>query len=112
MKNILTASNKLGILKEIISVANELDEKGFSNEASALDKIAYEMENKSEDGDNDSDNSEDDGSDNDEDEQKPLSKWHKMKMTRLVEEMNKNEFKNLSFEIDNYHIHVGRKSND
>ena len=112
MKNILITSNRLEIIEGIISIANDLDQKGLSDEASLLDKIAYEMTNQSEDGEDDSESSEENGSDNGEDEQKPLSKWHKMKMTRLVEEMSKNDFKNLSFEIDDYHIHVRRKSND
>lgn len=111
MKNILINSGKLHILKELMSIANELDEKGLSEEASGLDKIAYEIENKSED---EADESEDSSEDKDSDdaEQKPLSKWHKMKMTRLVEEMKKNDFNNLSFEIEDYSIHIGRRSND
>ena len=111
MKNILINSGKLHILKELMSIANELDEKGLSEEASGLDKIAYEIENKSEDKDDESEDSDKDEV-SDDTEQKPLSKFHKMKMTRLVEEMKKNDFNNLSFEIEDYSIHIGRINND
>ena len=49
MKNILITSNRLEIIEGIISIANDLDQKGLSDEASLLDKIAYEMTNQSED---------------------------------------------------------------
>ena len=86
------------MINELIKLATHLDNKGFHKEANYLDaslkKYAEEeAEESHEESQEDS-------------EEKKASKWHKMKMTRVVEEMSKNDFESLTFQIDGYNIRL------
>lgn len=88
------------MIKELIKLSDHLDRKGYSQESDYLDAI---IKMASEEGLEESN-----GDSQDEEGPRP-SKWHKMKMMRVVDEMDKNDFKTLSFEIGNYTVRVNRK---
>ena len=82
------------MIKELIKLATHLDDKGFHKEADYIDaSLRKYAEEKDEDS-------------HEEPEEKKVSKWHKMKMTRVVEEMSKNDFDSLTFKIDGYDISI------
>ena len=85
------------MINELIKLATHLDKKGFHKEASYLDASLkkYAEEEAGEESQEDS-------------EEKKASKWHKMKMTRVVEEMSKNDFESLTFQINGYNIRISK----
>ena len=86
------------MINELLKLANHLDNTGYDKEANYLDaiiRVAHEEEQAQDDAD--------------QPEEKKQSKWHRMKMTRVVEEMDKNDFNSLTFEINNYTIRVTKR---
>ena len=92
------------MIEELIRLATHLDSKGRHKEAEYLDIIIRKA---GENPDDEGSNILNEGADTEED--KKVSKWHKMKMTRVVDEMDKNDFNSLSFEIGSYTVRVTRK---
>jgi hypothetical protein len=84
------------MINELIKLATHLDKKGFHKEAGYLDaSLKKYAEEADEEPQEDS-------------EEKKASKWHKMKMTRVVEEMSKNDFESLTFQINGYNIRISK----
>ena len=89
------------MINELIKLSNHLDNTGYDKEANYLDaviRVAHEEEGAQDDAD--------------QPEEKKQSKWHRMKMTRVVEEMDKNDFNSLSFEIDNFSIRITKNQDE
>jgi hypothetical protein len=94
------------MIKKLIKLATHLDKKGRYKEAEYLDTLIRRA-----------------GADPDEEAsgvlnedpeagEKKSSKWQRMKMSRVVEEMGKNDFNSLSFEINDYTIRVTKKRDE
>ena len=79
------------MINKLIKLASHLDSRGYHKEASYIDAVVKRA-------------AEEDG-EADEVEAKP-SKWHRMKMSKVVDEMGKNDFSSLSFEINDYRIRI------
>jgi len=88
------------MINELLKLSNHLDNTGYTKEANYLDaiiRVAHEEEQAQDDAE--------------QPEEKKQSKWHRMKMTRVVEEMDKNDFNSLSFEINDYSIIISKNQN-
>jgi|TARA_R110001583_G_scaffold16234_4_gene66130 hypothetical protein len=85
------------IINELIKLASHLDLRGHHKEANYIDALVKRAD-------------EEDG-EADEVEAKP-SKWHRMKMSKVVDEMDKNDFSSLSFEINDYRIRITKVDKD
>lgn len=102
--SVTTSSSHL--LNDLIKLSTHLDHKGFSREANYLDAVIKKTADEHEE-ESDDDDKEDS---QEEPEEKKESKWHRMKMTRVVEEMCKNDFDSLTFKIDDYNIRITKKT--
>ena len=86
------------MINDLIRLATHLDAKGYAKESNYLDKMIHRVA------------SDEEGAGESEEAPEPKSsKWHKMKMTRVVEEMDKNDFNSLSFELGGYTVRVTKK---
>lgn len=74
------------MIKKLIKLADHFDKKGLYKEAEYVDFIISKLAKKG---------------DKKEDGQ---SKWHKMKMSKIIDEMEKNEISSLSFKVQDYNI--------
>ena len=74
------------MIKELIKLADHLDKKGYKKEADYIDALVANAAKKK---------------DKSKDSQ---SKWYKMKMSKIVEEMEKHEIDSLSFKVHDYNI--------
>ena len=84
------------MINNLIKLATHLDAKGYAKESDYLDRMIHKIANDEDNGD-------------EETPEPKSSKWHRMKMTKVVEEMDKNDFNSLSFEISGYTIRVTKK---
>ena len=89
------------MINDLIRLATHLDAKGYSKESDYLDKMINKMA--MEEGDEE---------DSEGAPEPKSSKWHRMKMIRVVEEMDKNDFNSLSFELNGYSVRVTKKRDD
>ena len=78
------------MINELIKLATHLDNKGYPEEADYLDVVVKNAKKK------------------EEEPEARTSKWHKMKMTRVVEEMSKNDFDSLTFKVNGYNIRISK----
>ncbi len=81
------------MINELIKLATHLDEKGYTKESAYLDGMIIKAADE----------------ESEEETEVKSSKWHKMKMSRVVEEMSKNDFNSLSFELNGYTVRVTKK---
>jgi hypothetical protein len=78
------------MINELIKLATHLDNKGYPKEADYLDAVIKNAKKKKEE------------------PEVKSSKWHRMKMTRVVEEMSKNDFDSLTFKVNGYNVRISK----
>jgi hypothetical protein len=79
------------MINDLIKLATHLDNKGFQKEADYLDAVIKNAKKKEK-----------------EELEAKSSKWHRMKMTRVVEEMHKNDFDSLTFKVRGYNVRISK----
>jgi len=78
------------MINDLIKLATHLDNKGFQKEADYLDAVIKNAKKKKEE------------------PEVKSSKWHRMKMSRVVEEMHKNDFDSLTFKVSGYNVRISK----
>jgi hypothetical protein len=106
--SVTTSSSHL--LNDLIKLSTHLDEKGFSREANYLDAIIKKTADDHKEGADD-DDTEDDGGDEPHEERKP-SKYLKMKISKIIEEMCTNDIKSLSLNVAGHNVRFSKVESD